>query len=573
MQQNKILFIFIPIGHFLCFTFNTDPMQNRKFTFVPFFCLFLLFACQSELELPPEADASELSPFSVHAAQAYFEANAHDLALLRFRDSAIVRTRAGVTMELIPEWDDAIHTIRREVSLVEIPIRSNTLSVFMERNFRDGEFYSSKQIQTFRRLVVARRPDGHTDMFVVTVLPGAAKPGQKTKESIQNFRYLGGEGFNGRVFCSTLDGRFVEAWQYVDGKRYPLQVTTRRHLLEQGDDLSSGEYQALTLSNGIITRSGTYWDNETGGGGGGGGGNGFCQYHPQYAASACPFCLDEVIVRSCQLCGRRLAEGENCYCRCMRCGYSPCRCCFYCHNYPCTCEPGLCPICLQNPCIKCTRCGRHYCYGTCGSSGGGSGEGDAESVGRILANAIFDRSSTLTANQWYKLEKSLENINKDCLGGLLLGASRNKAIKIVHDNNMAANGSYNHSTNTLKIKDFKEAQVTDKQFEKVLFHELLHSQQVYNKEATMNLEIEVWIATYRYAEKYGIRITDPKYGNIRVLALYAIDNKYDITDQSFFDLMYERIVDDFKADSHYQIYQESPGHRNLNTAVRFAKGC
>lgn len=100
-------------------------------------------------------------------------------------------------MELIPEWDDAIHTIRREVSLVEIPIRSNTLSVFMERNFRDGEFYSSKQIQTFRRLVVARRPDGHTDMFVVTVLPGAAKPGQKTKESIQNFRYLGGEGFNG----------------------------------------------------------------------------------------------------------------------------------------------------------------------------------------------------------------------------------------------------------------------------------------------------------------------------------------------------------------------------------------
>lgn len=176
------MFIFIRTGHFLCFTFNTDLMQNRKFTFVPFFCLFLLFACQSELELPPEADPSELSPFNVSAAQAYFEANAHDLTLLRFRDSAVVRTRAGMTMELIPEWDGAIHTIRREVSLVEIPISSNTVSVFMERNFRDGEFYSSKQIQTFRRLVVARCPDGRTDMFVVTVLPGGPSRDRKQRK-------------------------------------------------------------------------------------------------------------------------------------------------------------------------------------------------------------------------------------------------------------------------------------------------------------------------------------------------------------------------------------------------------
>lgn len=536
--------------------------------------LFLLAACQSDLELPPGVEGtSDLSAFNVRAAEAYFEANAHDLALLRFRDSVPIPTRAGVSAELIPEWDKAIHSVCPEVSLVEIPVRSNAVSVFMEKNFRDGRAYSAQSISTFRRLMVARRADGHTDMFVVTVLPGAVKQGQKIDENIRNFRYLGGSGFNGRVFCSTLDGRFVEAWQYVDGERSRLAVTTRRHLQEQGDDLSSGEYQSLSLLNGITTRAGTYWDNETGGSG-----SGYCQFHPQYAASACPYCLDEVIVRECQWCHRTLSEGENCYCRCSWCGYSPCRCCFYCHSYPCRCGPTVCTICLQDPCTKCTRCGSHYCLGVCGSSGGsggggGSGSGNSGSDGRVLANAIFNLGSALTSNQWNKLENALENINNDCMGGLLLGVSKNKNIMIVHDVNIVGNGSYNYGTNTLKIKDFEEADIIDKELERVLFHELLHSQQVFKQEAKMNREIEVWIATFRYAVKHKIDIENPKYGNIRILSEYAIDSKYNITDQSLFDVLYEKIVTDFKADLHYQTYQESPADRNLNTATRIGKDC
>ena len=546
-------------------------MQNRKFTILQVLWLFLLFACQSELDLPPGAGgADDLSNFNVRAAQAWFEDNAHDLALLRFTDSAKVSTRAGFTAELSPEWDKAIHSVRPEVSLVEIPIRSNAVSIFTERNFRDGKSYRSRQILTFRRLMVARRADGHTLMFVVTVLPDFAKPGQGIAENTKNFRYLGGEGFNGRVFCSTLEGRFVEAWQYVDGKRFRLQVTTRRHLLERGDDLSSGEYQALSLTNGISTRAGTYWDNESGGGG-----SGYCQFHPQYPASTCPYCLDEVIVRACQWCHRSLEAGEECYCRCRWCGYSPCRCCFHCQSYPCRCSsPPLCPYCLQNPCTKCTRCGSHYCLGVCGSTGGGSGSGGSSgSEGTTLVNAIFNPNSTLTPNQRYKLEKALEKINNDCLGGLLTGASKNKNIMLVHDNNMPGSGSYNYTTNTLKIKDFKEADVTNRELELVVFHELLHSQQSFKQEAKMNREIEVWVATFIYAIKHNIPIRDSKFTNIQTLARYAIDEKYNITDQSFFEVMYEDIVNDFKADSHYQTYQESPIDRNLNTVQRFGKDC
>lgn len=147
-----------------------------------------------------------------------------------------------------------------------------------------------------------------------------------------------------------------------------LHVTTRKQLAERKESLEDESYETIMLSSAVKTRSGTYLFNE---GDGGSSGNN-CLYHPQYSANDCPFCLDEVIVRYCQVCGARLEEGQVCYCRCSWCGSYPCRCCSKCHRYPCQCCSycrhypctcgSTCPECRPNPCTKCTKCRRHYCF-------------------------------------------------------------------------------------------------------------------------------------------------------------------------------------------------------------------
>jgi len=54
-------------------------------------------------------------------------------------------------------------------------------------------------------------------MFVITLVPSSDARGNIGK-SLENFRYLGGGDFTGRVFCSTLEGEFVKAFGYTDGR-------------------------------------------------------------------------------------------------------------------------------------------------------------------------------------------------------------------------------------------------------------------------------------------------------------------------------------------------------------------
>lgn len=106
------------------------------------------------------------------------------------------------------------------------------------------------------------------------------------------------ELFTGRVFCSTLDGRFVEACQYVNGRRIGLlRVATRKHLEERGFDLGTETYQTVALANGVLTKSGTYTFDENEGN------DSICEFHPGHSVSDCPHCLDEAVVLVCRECG------------------------------------------------------------------------------------------------------------------------------------------------------------------------------------------------------------------------------------------------------------------------------
>lgn len=242
--------------------------------------------------------------------------------------------------------------------------------------------------------------------------------------------------------------------------------------------------------------------------------------------------------------------------------------------------------------MKCPHCGLGYDECRCGQypdpdpdndggGGGGGGSGSGSGGGSVvvppsnmgpLAKTIFNSSSELTKAQWTKVEKALEKINKDCLGEKLVGASQDKNIKIVYDAENKASGLYNSKTNTITIKNFIEANLSERDFEQVLFHELLHSEQIDDESARMNLEIEAHLAAYRYAVEHELDLDGSKYLGIPLLN-ESLDGKYKITDQDLFNDAYQGIIDNFKANEFYKKFQESSDDRNLNTLKNLGKDC
>lgn len=216
--------------------------------------------------------------------------------------------------------------------------------------------------------------------------------------------------------------------------------------------------------------------------------------------------------------------------------------------------------------------------GATGGSSGGGLSGGSSSSGKItpqgdLSKAIFNSNSRLTKQQWKKVEKALEQINQDCLGGKLIGEVKSLGIKIVHCDTMKANGSYKHSTKQLKIKNFKESDMTDREFERTLFHELIHSRQSGDKNSMMNQEIEVRIAVYMYCLEYGVPLKNGNNQNIALLK-EAIDKNYNIIDQTLYDYAYNNYIEELKAEEGYATYPELPSERrNLETIQRLSSNC
>ena len=199
------------------------------------------------------------------------------------------------------------------------------------------------------------------------------------------------------------------------------------------------------------------------------------------------------------------------------------------------------------------------------------GGGSSSSMG-TLSKAIFNSTSSLSSAQWKKVEDALASMNNDCMGGKMIGALKDKNITIVHDPNIKANGLYNPGTNRITIKNFKESEVTDKDLESTLFHELLHSLQTHNKDAKLNLEIEAHVAVYRYAVRKEIPLAGSKYNSISLLSK-SLDEKYNIIDTDLYNDFYQKVINDFKKIDFYKDFKESPSARNMNTSKNLAKDC
>lgn len=239
-------------------------MRKTKFWILGII-LALVYSCSDDFETversPQEIEVSE--------ARAYFEKHATDLAPLTFKDP-LSRSTSFVVPELIPEWDKAIESENEDYLITEVPLRSQSKAICVERVIKDAEFLCEKKIVCQRRLVVARQKDSEeTDMFIATLVPD------------EDVSSNANDSFTGRVFYSELNGDFRKAVGYKEeqivntcqiGKAYGFAIYTTK------EDPTG--FSKLTFQEESTLRSSTYSSSEGGGGGwepgwgGGGGGTG-----------------------------------------------------------------------------------------------------------------------------------------------------------------------------------------------------------------------------------------------------------------------------------------------------------
>lgn len=186
-----------------------------------------------------------------------------------------------------------------------------------------------------------------------------------------------------------------------------------------------------------------------------------------------------------------------------------------------------------------------------------------------LAASIFSSSSSLTGEQWSKVNKVLEYINADCMGGRLLGPLLGPLVRIVHDPNAKGDGVYDRDTRTIFIRDF----VDTAKLEVTLVHELIHAAQA-DQIPRLNQEVEAHLAVYRYALRNGHRglyINHPKYKGIEILD-ESISKNYNIKDFEMYAQGYDIMIVNL-IEYGYRDFPEDPLYRNFNTMKGLAADC
>lgn len=186
-----------------------------------------------------------------------------------------------------------------------------------------------------------------------------------------------------------------------------------------------------------------------------------------------------------------------------------------------------------------------------------------------LAASIFSSSSSLTGEQWSKVNKALEYINADCMGGRLLGPLLGPLVRIVHDPNAKGDGVYDRDTRTIIIKDFTDTV----KLELTLVHELIHAAQA-DQIPRLNQEVEAHLAVYRYASRNihrGFYINHPKYKGIEILN-ESMSKNYNIKDFEMYAQGYDIMMVNLIKYG-YGDFPEDPLYRNFNTMKGLAAYC
>lgn len=418
--------------------------------------LGLLFcSCQDEaIDVPPDGEFWPV-PFSVGEARDFFESNATDLSPLSFFSGKAARGSGRSGVELSPEWAEALSSGHRGVTLIEVPLRGTSRALVRERSFEAGRVVAYRMTCSGRRLMIAKRADGEIEMFVATIIPETSSGDVEASREVRGFRYLGGGTFTGKVFCSTLEGKFVKAFGYASGRPVGRLNTL---VGKAAVDFCAGDesYSVFRFSElPVMTRS-MFADEETGGDGS------RCEH--DYYYSECPYnCvmpggdLDEAVVAVCPYC-----HSEVCICDyCLYCGKKLDECfCFY------------CPYCGKN--VNECKCFDYTDPGTPDPDppvtppvGGGAG-------GVIPSNPEDPNQKFLDEfKSKYLPPVKLREFGQEL--GLTPEQVAQVHYKVIES---GANASYLDTNRTLSISDqILQRGLSDTDIESIMFHEFVHVKQ------------------------------------------------------------------------------------------------
>lgn len=139
-------------------------------------------------------------------------------------------------------------------------------------------------------------------------------------------------------------------------------------------------------------------------------------------------------------------------------------------------------------------------YYPAGGGGGGSGSTTPPIVDASKAKTIF-RNSTMTEQNWEKIENMLDKMIENCLGSGLY----NGLVTMLNGKTLSI--QFNNSDNSSWFDAYTGNISLDMTIESNrLFHEMLHALQAYHETAEtlerskLNLEIEAWFAQYLYVQ-------------------------------------------------------------------------
>lgn len=329
-------------------------MQKHYFLFYLLTAL-LVCGCMDDPPPMPHRTDNGVVKFSAKEAQQHFESKVITFKQLAFYPDSRLETRStGLNGNLLtPQWEKARQSSNPEATLIEIPLLTSQTTVVQGNwHYPSGAAIGTNRIAN-QKLIIAKRKSGVIQMFVVTLIPDYNYQTPHA-DFTENFSYLGGGDFSGTALCSALDGTYIDAYAYKNGRKtQALQVIPTAELTKENLTPEKAEYMTFRLLNFNQTNNNTYNPAEC--------------IHGLDTAD-CEECLGQVtVIARCLVCN---GEGIQCGC-CQKCRtwyYENCehKPCAFCYDHPCSC-PNLCPVCLEDPCrcVYCTKCYRLCCFGEC----------------------------------------------------------------------------------------------------------------------------------------------------------------------------------------------------------------
>ena len=480
------------------------------------FMVFSLTRCTEDL-----VDVGNNMGVFEKEARLYFEQNAPGIQTVRVGnpEESLSRSMTLSSRVITPNWQEGQSAKHGAISSLEVPLTGDVYVKSFYSRVQDGK--SQRFLSNVQTKLIIQKHDELKEMrsFVVTIITDKRYEIMHAQSS-QICSFLNPKDFSGLMIVSDLEGNYLDAFQFTDGKQQRVALASASEEKDVDADAAVSTFALMDANSaGVYSRSGE------------GGGGGWQPVPPD---------IPEVEVwPNCPTCHLPINQCPGHYTPPPTQWYCP-----YCHS--------------------------PYCPGTCYTGGGGGGTTPSQvSPQGDLAKSVFSNKSRLTPEQWKNIEEMLNKMNNDCMGGRLVGALKGSNIELIYDSGIK-NPKYNHMDKKLKMNNFNSK---DNAVQALFLHELFHSQQTDNPSSRLNLEIEAHLATYRYIKRNKLSMmSSPILTAMGELDRY-LDAHYNASEN--INDTYEIAIELLREDPTYneENYPENPSARNFSTAQKLSVNC